>query len=67
MMFGYACDDTEELLPTAMVILQKLSRWYDEKRKECPYLGSDGKAQITGEYDEKVIKSKSDLWYKENI
>ena len=52
MMFGYACDDTEELLPTAMVILQKLSRWYDEKRKECPYLGSDGKAQITGEYDE---------------
>ena len=52
MMFGYACDDTLELLPTAMVILQKLSQWYDEKRKECPYLGSDGKAQITGEDDE---------------
>ena len=52
MMYGYACDDTEELLPTAMIILQKLSRWYDEKRKECHCLGSDGKAQITGEYDE---------------
>ena len=52
MMFGYACNDTEELLPTAMVILQKLSKWYDKERKTCPYLYPDGKAQITGYYDE---------------
>lgn len=52
MMFGFACNDTKELLPLAMVILQKLSMWYDEKRKECHYLKPDGKAQITGYYDE---------------
>lgn len=53
MMFGYACNDTEELLPTAQVILQKLARLYDEIRKERPTeFFPDGKAQITGEYDE---------------
>lgn len=56
MMFGYACNDTKELLPTAMVILQKLSMWYDEERKRCPYLYSDGKAQITGYYDDDDMK-----------
>ena len=58
MMFGYACDDTEEMLPLAQVILQKLSMWYDEKRKECQYLFSDGKAQITGYYDENMKLKK---------
>lgn len=58
MMFGYACDDTKELLPTAMVILQKLSMWYDEERKRCPYLYSDGKAQITGYYDDDMKLQK---------
>lgn len=33
MMFGYACDSTEQMLPTAMVILQELSKKYDELRK----------------------------------
>ena len=58
MMFGYACDDTEELLPTAMVILQKLSMWYDEERKKCKYLLPDGKAQITGYYDNNMKLQK---------
>lgn len=58
MMFGYACDDTKELLPTAMVILQKLSMWYDEERKRCPYLYSDGKAQITGYYNDDMKLQK---------
>lgn len=60
MMFGYACDDTKELLPTAMIILQQLSVWYDKIRKKCKYLYSDGKAQITGYYDEfnKLVKIK---------
>ena len=58
MMFGYACSDTEEMLPTAMVILQKLSKWYDKKRKECPYLLPDGKAQITGYYNDEMKLQK---------
>ena len=58
MMFGYACDDTDELLPTAMVILQKLSMWYDEERKRCNYLLPDGKAQITGYYDDNMKLQK---------
>jgi len=61
MMFGYACNDTNELLPTAMVILQKLSMWYDEERKICQYLKPDGKAQITGYYNDsnKLVKIKT--------
>lgn len=52
MMFGYACSDTKELLPTAMVILQKLSRGYTELVKTDKRFFADGKAQITGSYDE---------------
>ena len=51
MMFGYACRDTEELLPTAMVILQRLSQAYDELRKIDSRFLPDGKAQITGIYE----------------
>ena len=51
MMFGYACSDTAELLPPAMVILQKFAREYDALRLVDPRFLSDGKAQITGEYD----------------
>jgi len=51
MMFGYACSDTKELLPTAMVILQKFAREYDKLRLKDKRFKSDGKAQITGEYD----------------
>ena len=58
MMFGYACNDTYELLPTAMVILQKLSMWYDEERKKCHYPLPDGKAQITGYYDDNMKLKK---------
>ena len=58
MMFGYACNDTEEMLPLAQVILQKLSKWYDEERQKCPYLLPDGKAQITGYYDENMKLKK---------
>lgn len=51
MMFGYACNDTKEMLPTAMVILQKLSMEYDKLRKKDNRFLPDGKAQITGIYD----------------
>ena len=52
MMFGYACNDTEELLPVAMVILQKLAKKYDELVHTHKDFYPDGKAQITGIYDE---------------
>ena len=58
MMFGYAVNDTKELLPTAMVILQRFSKWYDKERSKCPYLRSDGKAEITGYYDDKMKLKK---------
>lgn len=52
MMFGYACNDTKELLPTAMVILQKLAREYDKLVQKHEDFFADGKAQITGIYDD---------------
>lgn len=52
MMFGYACNDNDKYLPTAMVILQELSRKYDELRKSDSRFKSDGKAQITGYYSD---------------
>ncbi len=50
LMFGYACDDTVQLLPTAMVILKELSQWYDLVQRENEHLFPDGKAQITAVY-----------------
>ena len=60
MMFGYACKDTKELLPKAMVILQKLSEEYDKLVHSDERFCADGKAQITGVYDEhnKLVKIK---------
>ena len=59
MMFGYACRDTKEYLPTSMVILQKLSIFYDELRKKDKRFLPDGKAQITGYYENnKLVKIK---------
>lgn len=51
MMFGYATSETIEMLPKAMVILQKLSMKYDELRQTDKRFLPDGKAQITGIYD----------------
>lgn len=61
MMFGFACNDTEELLPLAMVILQKFAVKYDNLRREDERFLSDGKAQITGYYSQKMklIKIKT--------
>ena len=52
MMFGFACSDTDEKLPVAMVILQKFAMSYDYLSRTNPELFSDGKAQITGLYDD---------------
>lgn len=60
MMFGYACNETDRLLPKAMVILQHFARVYDDIRKADNRFLPDGKAQITGVYtdDFKLVKIK---------
>lgn len=52
MIFGFACDDTNKYLPTAMVILQELSKKYDELRKNDSRFLADGKAEIAGLYND---------------
>lgn len=62
LMFGYACDETPELMPLPIMLAHRIVQNVDALRRngKLPYIRPDGKAQVTVEYDENFTPRRID-------
>lgn len=59
VVYGYACNETEKLLPKGMIILQEIAKEYEKLRKQDERFLSDGKVKMEAVYNDKLMKINS--------